>query len=218
MLSEDDLAFWHEHGYVIVKEAISKQQCEATKALICDYMEIAIDDPSSWQKAQHKHGIWVDLKYHALLTQNRQNLRIKKAFAQLWISNDIYPSVDQCGFNPPVSDKMPYQGQPIHLDVNFEKTIAFSTQGILYLTDTTEQQGALTVVPGFHKTYATWLEETLNTDPNKLQDFSGYQTKSIAASAGDFIIWHHHLPHSSSPNYENSPRITQFINYLPMPD
>lgn len=217
VLSADDLSFWHEHGYVIVRQAISKEACEATKALICDYIGADLNDPLSWSQVRNTQGIWVSLKYHAQLTQNRLSPRIKKAFSQLWRSADIFPSVDQCGFNPPVSNKMLYRGQPIHLDVDFTKPCEFATQGILYLTDTTEKQGALSVVPGFHKTFSQWLAKTQELDPRKLQDFQEYQTKPIAANAGDFIIWHHHLPHSSSPNYESTPRITQFINYLPLP-
>ncbi|QTH71640.1 phytanoyl-CoA dioxygenase family protein [Pseudoalteromonas xiamenensis] len=214
VLSEQDLDCWDKYGYVIVRNAISPEDCLATRELICDYIGVSYQNPDSWHKSRNTQGLWVSLKYHKLLSKNRQNVRIKKAFSQLWQSADIYPSVDQCGFNPPVNANAPYKGQPIHLDVNFMKPIEFSTQGILYLTDTSETQGALTIVPGFHNQYSQWLKET----PDHLrQDFSKYATKSIAANAGDFIIWHHHLPHSSSPNYEKSPRITQFINYLPIP-
>ncbi|WP_462174189.1 phytanoyl-CoA dioxygenase family protein [Pseudoalteromonas xiamenensis] len=214
VLSDQDLACWDKYGYVIVRNAISPEDCVATRELICDYIGIAYQNPDSWYKSQNTQGIWVSLKYHKLLSKNRQNMRIKKAFSQLWQSADVYPSVDQCGFNPPVNENTPYKGQPIHLDVNFTKPIEFSTQGILYLTDTSETQGALTVVPGFHRQYSQWFKET----PDELrQDFRNYATKSLAANAGDLIIWHHHLPHSSSPNYDKSPRITQFINYLPLP-
>ncbi|WP_220472639.1 phytanoyl-CoA dioxygenase family protein [Spirosoma foliorum] len=38
---------------------------------------------------------------------------------------------------------------------------------------------------------------------------------SIAANAGDFIIWHQALPHGSSPNRSREPRFVQYINYAP---
>lgn len=216
VLTEEDLAFWDEYGYVILKSVIDKESCEKTTKLICEHIGADLTDPKTWHTCQHTSGIWVELTNHPQLSRNRQSNRLKKAYSQLWQRADIFPSIDQCGFNPPVTLNNPYKGQAIHLDVDFNKPLHFATQGILYLTDTTELQGALTVIPGFHKNFAQWLNEMQKAGVNNLQDFTGYQTKAIAANAGDFIIWHHHLPHGSNPNKEKQPRITQFINYKPI--
>jgi len=45
VLSKEDLEFWKENGYIIIREAISKPDCEDTIAAICDFIEIKRDDP-----------------------------------------------------------------------------------------------------------------------------------------------------------------------------
>jgi ectoine hydroxylase-related dioxygenase (phytanoyl-CoA dioxygenase family) len=35
----------------------------------------------------------------------------------------------------------------------------------------------------------------------------------LPPNAGDLIIWHHALPHGSSPNTSTVPRVVQYINY-----
>jgi ectoine hydroxylase-related dioxygenase (phytanoyl-CoA dioxygenase family) len=83
--------------------------------------------------------------------------------------------------------------------VNLEPPFHFGTQGLLYLCETPAMQGAFCCVPGFHKKLENWLESLPeNIDPRQvdLKD----SAVPIAAQAGDFVIWHHFLPHGSSPN------------------
>ncbi|MGB0722782.1 MAG: phytanoyl-CoA dioxygenase family protein, partial [Gammaproteobacteria bacterium] len=90
------------------------------------------------------------------------------------------------------------------------------TQGILYLTDTPDEQGATTLVPGFQHRLKRWLE-TLppGADPQQ-QDLHALGSKPIGAGAGDMVIWHQWLPHGSRPNRGTRPRIVQYINYAPL--
>jgi ectoine hydroxylase-related dioxygenase (phytanoyl-CoA dioxygenase family) len=37
----------------------------------------------------------------------------------------------------------------------------------------------------------------------------------IAGRAGDLVIWHHALPHGSSPNRAERPRIVQYLKMHP---
>jgi ectoine hydroxylase-related dioxygenase (phytanoyl-CoA dioxygenase family) len=88
----------------------------------------------------------------------------------------------------------------------------------LYLTDTAANQGALTLIPGFHNILETRLANLPEVANPREFDFAAFEQMSIAASAGDFIIWNHKLPHSSSPNNANLPRLVQYINwYAPLP-
>jgi ectoine hydroxylase-related dioxygenase (phytanoyl-CoA dioxygenase family) len=91
----------------------------------------------------------------------------------------------------------------------------FGLQGILYLTDTTEDQGAFTCVPGFHKRLAKWLEELPPGADPRQQDLYRLGPQPIAATGGSLIIWHHALPHGSSPNRSTRPRLAQYITMRP---
>jgi ectoine hydroxylase-related dioxygenase (phytanoyl-CoA dioxygenase family) len=125
-------------------------------------------------------------------------------------------NTDRVSFNPPENERWQFPGPRLHWDVSLELPIPFGLQGLLYLSDTKENQGAFSLVPGFHNRIEEWINSLpAGTDP-RTQDIYQLGVKSIAANAGDFIIWHQALPHGSSPNKATVPRIVQYINYIPI--
>lgn len=218
VLTTEDIAFWDTHGYVIIRNAVSAKDCAAARKAILDHLGMHEADANSWYKeTEIMQGIMVPLYRNGAIDSNRNSPLIRRAFEQLWKRTDLVVTTDKCGFNPPETATFTYRGTGLHWDVSLACPIPFGTQGILYLTDTAANQGALTVVPGFHKNIEQWLKELPeNTDPRET-DFSSFGPKPIAANAGDFIIWNHKLPHGSSPNRATLPRIVQYINwYAPL--
>ena len=90
-------------------------------------------------------------------------------------------------------------------------------QGVLYLSDTAANQGAFTCIPGFHRCIADWLETLSEEDDSRsrMQAEFGHQAKPIAGKEGDLVIWNSLLPHGSSPNSADRPRIAQYITMTP---
>lgn len=218
VLTPDDMAFWETHGYVIIKNAISPQDCADSRKAIIDYLEMNEVDETTWyNESGSMQGIMVPLYRNTAIDKNRNSPIVKRAFEQLWNRTDLIVTTDKCGFNPPETASFKYRGIGLHWDVSLATPIPFGTQGILYLTDTTANQGALTVVSGFHNKIENWLKELPeNVNPREV-DLSSFNPIPIAANAGDFIIWDHKLPHDSSPNKASSPRIVQYINwYAPL--
>jgi ectoine hydroxylase-related dioxygenase (phytanoyl-CoA dioxygenase family) len=119
-------------------------------------------------------------------------------------------TTDRMSFNPPERPGRPFQGPRLHWDVSLSMPIPFATQGILYLTDTKADQGALQLVPGFHHRIEDWLNGLGDADPRQV-DLSA-EARTIAAGAGDLIIWRQDLPHGASPNRTDRPRMAQYIN------
>jgi hypothetical protein len=217
VLSERELDFWNRNGYIIIREAIPKEDCDASVQLICDFLEINKDDASTWyQPHPGRQGIMVQLFQHPLLDKNRHSFKIKKVYEQLWGRKDIWVNTDRVGFNPPETDFWKFPGPLMHWDVSLELPIPFGLQGILYLADTSANQGAFTLVPGFHNKVESWLNSLLpGTDPRR-ENIDELGPVPIVANAGDFILWHHALPHGSSPNTSTVPRFVQYINYAPI--
>ena len=92
----------------------------------------------------------------------------------------------------------------------------FGLQGILYLTDTAAEQGAFTCVPGFQHRLADWLaRRPPGADPRQLDPDLVASAVPISGRAGDLIIWHHALPHGSSPNRTDRPRLVQYLTMFP---
>jgi ectoine hydroxylase-related dioxygenase (phytanoyl-CoA dioxygenase family) len=217
VLSKADIDFWEENGYVIIRNAIPLKDCEATVNLICNFLEIEEHNSSTWYKPnENKQGIMVQLFQDAQLEKNRQSIKIRKAYEQLWQRKDIWANADRVGFNPPEINDWKFPGPSLHWDVSLAQPIPFGLQGILYLTETKENQGAFSLVPGFQNKIATWLNALPKTAHPRKENLYALGVKRIEAKAGDFIIWHHALPHGSSVNTSDKPRFVQYINYAPI--
>jgi hypothetical protein len=217
VLSAADLAMWEQQGYIIIRNAVPREDCEATVAMICDHIHVDLENRETWYDIHpSRQGIMVQLFQHPLLQKNRTSEKIRLAFEQLWGRTDIYLNTDRVGFNPPETDKYNFPGPYLHWDVSIEPPIPFGTQGILYLADTAANQGAFTLIPGFHHRMAAWMDSLPpGADPRE-QDLYALGATPIAANAGDFILWHQALPHGSSPNTAALPRFVQYLNYNPL--
>lgn len=215
VLSAEDLQFWKENGYVILRKAISKEQAKASEDAVWEALGMQPDQPASWYEKPIGKGIMMDFYHHPTLLENRQSPRIQKAFAQLWGTADLWKTTDRTSFNPPETASYYHQGTPLHWDVSLQPPFHFGTQGLIYLCDTLAEQGAFRCVPGFHRQFESWLASLpAGTDPRGVN--LDALTKPIAAEAGDMVIWHHFLPHGSSPNHGTYPRIVQYLNMYPV--
>jgi hypothetical protein len=218
VLSAADLAFWEENGYVIVRSAAPADACRTLERAIWQHLGANPDDPDSWYGLELQQGIMVQLFHAPGIAEIHASPRIHKAFAQLWGTPDLVMSTDRCSFNAPVRDGCPYTGTKLHLDLeSVEPPISPSLQGILYLTDTDEHQGAFRCVPGFHCRIDAWLASLpWDRDP-RLEDLEALGPRSIAARGGDLIIWSAALPHGSQPNTGVRPRIAHYLRMYPPP-
>jgi len=214
VFSDDEMKFWDEHGYVILHNAVTEEQRQAAVEVLCDHLKVNLDDPETWYTTGLGASIMVELVHHPALNATRESPRIRQAFAQIWGTADLFMTNDRCGFNPPERPGFRFPGPYLHWDTSLVAPVPLGTQGILYLTDTEAEQGALTCVPGFNRRIDTWLT-SLPADVNpRLQNFSS-ESVPIAGRAGDLIIWHHALPHGSRPNRTTRPRLVQYINMYP---
>ncbi|AJQ93331.1 phytanoyl-CoA dioxygenase family protein [Gynuella sunshinyii] len=212
-LSTEQLAFWHEQGYLVVEGVLNESQCQATVDLIYQFLDKHPEQPLSWYEPHPAmHNIMVQLFRHPILDDNRRSETARKVFADLWQTDRLQCSVDRVGFNPPETDQYCFQGTRLHWDLDFSKPLTFSTQGLIYLTDVAQDQGAFRCVPGFHHHLQDWLAGLPSgSDPNQ-QDLSMLTVKNIAAPAGSLVIWHQFLPHGASPNRARHPRLVQYVN------
>lgn len=216
VLSEQDLEFWNKNGYVIIKNAVSKKDCEDTVKAIWDYLKMDPDKSETWyNRHEDQKGLMLNFSDHKTLNKNRFSPRIKKAYEQLYNSAKIYKTIDKVSFNPPETKDFTFLGSPLHWDISLKQPITFGFQGLLYLTDCGSNDGAFHCVPGFHNKIDDWLD---NLGPNENPRNKAIETlkpEPITGNAGDFIIWNNTLPHCASANRGKSPRMVQYLTYLP---
>lgn len=216
VLSEEDLEFWNENGYIIVKEAVSKKDCEATQQAIWNFLEMDPNKKESWyNRHPNQKGLMLNFSDHETLNKNRFSPKIKKAYEQLYNTTNIYKTIDKVSFNPPETNDFTFLGSPLHWDTSLKQPIKFGLQGLLYLSDCGINDGAFHCVAGFHNTISHWLNN-LNANENPREKaITTLVPKPIIGNAGDFIIWDNRLPHCATPNKGENPRMVQYLTYLP---
>lgn len=216
VLSEQDLEFWNQNGYVVVKNAISKESCEETQKAIWEYLKMEPTKKESWyQGHEDLKGLMLNFSDHETLNRNRFSPRIKKAYEQLYKTTKIYKTIDKVSFNPPETANFSFLGSMLHWDMSLKKPLTFGLQGLLYLTDCGPNDGAFHCVPGFHNQIDQWLDEVEPHEDPRTKALQTLKAKPITGDAGDFIIWHQALPHCATPNKGEKPRMVQYLTYLP---
>jgi hypothetical protein len=208
VLDAAELERWDRDGYAILRGAITAEQAHRAAATVWEAAGARPDMPDSWY-GQRNNGIMVQRFQHPALQPARRSPRVHKAFAQLWGTSDLWMTIDRVGFSAPERPEHRFAAPRLHWDVSLVPPIPFGTQAILYLTDTAEDQGALELVPGFHRRIEAWLDGLGDADPRRV-DLSDAAIR-VAAGAGDLIIWRQDLPHGASPNLSDRPRIVQYM-------
>lgn len=216
-LSQEDLEFWEENGHVIIKNAISREDCQQTQSAILEFLNASIDEPDSWYKNHEaKEGLMVLFTKHSTLEKNRQSPKILKAYQQLYKTDKIYQVIDKVSFNPPENGSYKFMGSLLHWDVSLQIPIPFELQGLLYLTDVKQDSGAFHCVSGFHHKIENWISNLPEDSSPREVAIKELKPVPVLGNAGDFIIWHQALPHCATPNTSKLPRIVQYLTYLPI--
>jgi ectoine hydroxylase-related dioxygenase (phytanoyl-CoA dioxygenase family) len=216
VLSDQDLEFWNKNGYVVVKEAISKEDCEETQQAIWNYLKMNPNNKENWySRHENQKGLMLNFSDHETLNKNRFSPRIRKAYVQLYNSEKIYKTIDKVSFNPPETKEFNFLGSPLHWDISLSRPITFALQGLLYLTDCGPDDGAFHCVPGFHNEINQWLDSLRPDENPRDKAIKTLKPKPVIGNAGDFIIWNNTLPHCATANKGKTPRMVQYLTYLP---
>ncbi|MDA1191601.1 MAG: phytanoyl-CoA dioxygenase family protein [Candidatus Poribacteria bacterium] len=211
VLSQDDLDFFDENGYVILHDAVPQENLDYLIDTLWTFLEKDPNDPDTWYKEPMRGGGMVEIYQHQALWNNRQSPRIHAAYAQLWGTHKLWVSMDRASMKPPINPKYPEYNDRgfLHWDANTDKLpLRFGLQGVLYLADTAENQGGFRCVPGVHK--------MLTREENPVApDLKELESVQIPGKAGDFLIWHIGLPHGNGLNTSDKPRLAQYITMSP---
>ncbi len=223
VLTQDDLAFWNENGYVIVRNVVPQENVDAVIDAIWQFMDMDRDDPDTWYRPpQNENGTlalnqagMVELYQHQSLWDNRQNPRVYGAFVDIWDTEKLWVTIDRVNLNAPARADADFPGF-VHWDVDTSlRPLPVNVQGVLALVDVKAGEGGLQVVPGFHRILEDWIKtQPADRDPRK-PDISVYDLIGVEMNAGDLVIWNSLLPHGTSRNSSDKPRLAQYISMFP---
>lgn len=223
VLSEDDWKFWIENGYIVIKNAVPKEQAERLAQLLWEFEEKDPNDPETWYapaRAEMKmkeltNSGMVEIYNHQYLWDNRQTPRVYDAFVDIWGTEKLWVTIDRANLNLPARPGFEFKGF-IHWDYDPE-TKPQNVQGVLALADQTdENMGGFQCIPELYRTYDTWkLTQPADRDHFK-PDTTGFELVKVKMEAGDLLIFNSTQPHGIRPNLSgNKVRIAQYISMMP---
>ena len=223
VLSKTDLAFWEENGYVIIHNAVPQENLDRLIKVLWDFQEMNPDDPTTWYREPDRlngmpelnRGGMIEIYHHQALWDNRQHPRVYGAFADILGTEKLWVTIDRANINVPARPDWVFKGF-IHWDIDTSlRPLPFELQGVLSLADTVAGQGGFQCVPGFPKRFEEWLKtQPADRDPWR-PDTTNLEVKPIPAKAGDLLIWNSMLPHGTSQNRSDKPRLAQYISMFP---
>ncbi len=225
VLSEEDWQFWIENGYVIIKNAVPKEQAQATADFLWEFDEKDPDDPSTWYAAPRAEmkmkelagtGM-VEVYNNQYLWNNRQLPRVYDAFVDIWGTEKLWVTIDRANLNFPIREGFEQKGF-IHWDYDPE-TRPQNVQGVLALADQTdEHMGGFQCIPWLYRNYDNW-KQTQPEDRDRFQpDTKGLEDKivKVKMEAGDLLIFNSTEPHGIRPNEsKDKVRMAQYISMMP---
>ncbi len=224
VLSVKDWKFWIENGYIVIKNAVAKEQAKKTASFLWEFEEKNSEDPSTWysppraeMKMKELAGTgMVELYNHQYLWENRQERKIYESFVDIWGTEKLWVTIDRANLNFPIRKNFEYKSF-IHWDYDPD-TKPQNVQGVLALEDQTDlSMGGFQCIPWLYKNYNLWKKSQPKNRDRFKPDVSGLEDQivKVPLEAGDLLIFNSTLPHGIRPNYSNKVRIAQYISMMP---
>ena len=225
VLTEEQWKFWINKGYIVIKNAIPREQAKSTADFLWEFEDKNPEDPSTWYTAPRAEmkmkelagtGM-VEVYNNQYLWSNRQTKKVYEAFVDIWGTEKLWVTIDRANLNFPIREGHEYKGF-IHWDYDPE-TKPQNVQGVIALSDQTDiNMGGFQCIPWLYQNYDSW-KLTQPVDRNRFQpDINGLEDKieKVAMEAGDLLIFNSLLAHGIRPNLsENKVRIAQYISMMP---
>lgn len=225
VLSEDDWQFWMHNGYIVIKNAVSKEQVKQTADFLWEFDEKKPADSSTWyappraeMKMKELTGTgMVEVYNNQHLWNNRQTQRVYDAFVDVWGTEKLWVTIDRANLNFPLPPGVEKKGF-IHWDYDPE-TKPQNVQGVLALADQDdENMGGFQCIPWLYRNYDTW-KLTQPEDRDRFQpslDDLEDKIVKVKMKAGDLLIFNSTEPHGIRPNKsKDKVRIAQYISMMP---
>ncbi len=223
VLTEEDWKFWIDNGYIVIKNAVPKEQAERLAQFLWEFEEKDPADPETWyapalreiQMKELTNSGMVEVYNHQYLWDNRQNPRVHAAFSDIWGTDQLWVTIDRANLNLPARPGFEFKGF-IHWDYDPE-TKPQNVQGVLALADQNdENMGGFQGIPWLYRHYDEWKKTQPENRDHFKPDTTGLELVKVKMNAGDLLIFNSLLAHGIRPNLsKDKVRIAQYISMMP---
>ncbi|XP_045162636.1 uncharacterized protein LOC123527317 [Mercenaria mercenaria] len=232
MLSAENFKDLEEKGYTVVKNVLSKQECDAA---IADYRAWLANFGDKFPKSFN--SIIKDHNTGHMEVTWRLRLKAKPVFAQIWKTEKLLTSFDAVSIGrPPESGGEEFQDPRkywLHVDYTPSRIGLHAYQGSLFLEEQTKNDWTFQVMEGSHRL----IEEFFRKFPEKAEDSRrfrhNYRLDSedidyfkkckcrltrVPVPKGGMVLWDSRLIHANArplPNRKNAGR-WRFVTFVSM--
>ena len=227
VLSEEDWQHWITKGYVIVRQAISRDAAARLEAALWEFDEKDPNNPDTWYEPQRRAHVRPELNnvgmteiyHHQAMWDNRQTQRVYDAFVDIWDRTDLWVAIDRANINPPKK----VHGSPdgfIHWDVDTTiRPLPIGVQGVLSIKKQDIETGGFQAVPYLFSNFDEWVA-TQPADRDSIRpDMTGLTRENVDMEPGDLMIFNSLLAHGVRPNHsKDKVRMAQYISMFPAED
>ncbi len=237
VLSTEDFDFWQSYGYVVVPEAIPREQAQRLLEFTWDFQGMDPRDESTWYPRRgfrdeldrdlYIYG-FVEAYHHQLIWDSRQAQRVYDAFVDVWDCEELWVTLDRLNLNPPNRGnrdrkQIPATDTGFDIDLHWDVDSTLSVppqrvQGIIALTDTEDDHGGFQCAPELFKRFDQWKAmQPEGRDPIRPRiDRNELPVVRPQLKAGDLLIFNGLLAHGVAPNTsQNGVRSVQYLSMMP---
>jgi len=233
VLTDNEVAQFHEQGYVLVKSCLAHEECESYRRYILEMVTRDLTIPAHWgsnagrikpmkedgKQSFEEPGLLPLLFNECLYAAAVQLLgdhRLRSFDASLGITIRNASSQDT------IRSQTPHLDCSVPADVPFRFTLEeVQVGGCYYFTDVLPTGGGIHIMPGGHR----WVEAQVRAHGGGESTLEGRQlhnnwkrlpdveTVEVTGEAGDFALLHHLMPHAASHNRLPAARVAQFTRF-----
>jgi hypothetical protein len=219
MITNEQKEIFRDQGYLVVPDVVPVALCQRVIEAILEYTGVDPEKRDTWYQDNYTgHGI-IPMHHHQALWDIRQHPPVHKVFSELYDDEKLWVSMDRASYKPPAQEETSgWEQAPVHWDCDPWRPVQFSLQGLVYLTDTREDQGAFSCVPLIFKNLESWCEAHLKDTDRRHPLVSDNELIAVGGKAGSLLVFNRLMPHTGRLNKSSSHRFVQYVTMQPVSD
>jgi len=204
-------------GYVVIREVVPKEMCEAVLEAFGTELEIWMGDLASWDRVSTEID-QVPLWGHQSQWDIRQLPEVHRVWTMVWGTEKLWADRNSCRFTPPFR---PGRAGPLrlHWDADPWDTTLQWFPGILALTDAQVGEGGFCCAPctmaNRDRWPTTWPVERWGTEYRADGIVRPGDVVEVPLGVGDLLVMDSHLPHGTVRNDGDRPRGAFYLQLFP---
>ena len=202
---------------MVVPGVVPADLCERVIADIQFHGEIDPEDAATWYQGNFAGHGFVPVHHTQAMWDVRQHPAVHAVFAALYGQAALWVTSDRLSYKPPASaESAGWKQAPVHWDCDPWQFSGRSIQGVVYLTDTSEEQGAFACVPSIYASLPAYLSDHADDADRRQVCFAPDALKPIPGPAGSLVLFSRLMPHTGLRNASMSHRYVQYVAMNPV--